>query len=200
MRLFAGLLLMLLTGCASLPPPQHRDNLCTMFQERSDWFNSAHHASSTWGIPVPVLMATVEHESGFQSRVRPKRTYYLGFIPGPRASDAFGYAQARNQAWRDYRHSTGHHLAERDDFADAVDFIGWYDHGSVLRDHIEPDDAYHLYLAYHEGQGGYARGSWRDKAWLQRTAHGVAELAHRYEVQYQSCVKELEAPHWWSWF
>ncbi len=193
-------MLLLLAGCASLPPPTHRDNLCTIFRERPEWFHAARQASDRWDIPVPVLMATVDHESGFHSRIRPRRTYFLGFIPGPRPSDAFGYAQARNQAWKDYRHSTGHPLAERDDFADAIDFVGWYDHGSVLRDHIQPNDAYHLYLAYHEGQGGYLRRSWQAKAWLLRTAHGVADLAERYQIQYQSCLKELETPHWWSWF
>ena len=43
--------------------------------------------------------------------------------------------------------------ADRDDFNDAIDFIGWYNDQSSRRSKISKSDAYNLYLAYHEGQG-----------------------------------------------
>ncbi len=190
--------LLLLAGCSELPPQQPKD-LCQVFREKKDWYAASHRAAATWGIAEPLLMATVAHESGYRAAVRPARTWYLGFIPGPRASDAYGYAQAREAAWRTYRKATGHVLAERDNFADAVDFVGWYDHLSVEQDGIAPDDAYRLYLAYHEGQGGYRRGSYRNKVWLMNIARQVAASANRYALQLASCRQQLEAHHWWNW-
>ena len=38
-------------------------------------------------------------------------------------------------------------------------------------------DAYNQYLAYHEGKAGYARGSYRSKAWLPPVARDVEAWA-----------------------
>ena len=43
----------------------------------------------------------------------------------------------------------------------------WYNDQSHRRNHIFKTDAHHLYLAYHEGHGGYARGSYRGKSGLK---------------------------------
>ena len=54
----------------------------------------------------------------------------------------------------------------RDNFRDAADFVGWY----VDRAHriagISKSDAYRHYLAYHEGVGGFKRGTFKSKRWL----------------------------------
>ncbi|MDX1607360.1 MAG: hypothetical protein R3202_14300, partial [Candidatus Competibacterales bacterium] len=91
--------------------------------------------------------------------------------------------------------------ADRDDFADAVDFIGWYNRLSARRNGIPQSDPYRQYLAYHEGHGGYARGSWRDKPWLQAVARRVAASAARYRGQLRGCRPELErrAESAWWW-
>src|SRR5690606_16932254 len=97
----------------------------------------------------------------------------LGVIPWKRPSSAFGYAQALDSTWDLYRRDANNFLASRADFDDAMDFVGWYNHTSYQRNRIARDDAYSLYLAYHEGHGGYARGTYRGKPWLLERARGV---------------------------
>ena len=48
-------------------------------------------------------------------------------------------------------------------------------------------DAYNQYLAYHEGKAGYARGSYRAKAWLPSVARDVEAWAVRYDTQLRTC-------------
>ena len=54
-------------------------------------------------------------------------------------------------------------------------------------------DAYRQYLAYHEGQRGYAKGSYRRKPWLMDVARKVAGTATRYQRQLETCRPALEA-------
>ncbi|NNM51327.1 MAG: hypothetical protein HKM02_03770 [Pseudomonadales bacterium] len=190
-------IILLLGACATLPP-SHPDDLCRIFQEKKNWYRDAKAASERWKIPIPILMATMRTESGYRAKAKPARPYYLGFIPGVRPSNAYGYAQAKDDTWQVYRHDAGHDFASRDDFADAVDFMGWYDHGSVMRNHIAPGDAYHLYLSYHEGQGGYARHTYAGKSWLLAIARHVETTSHRYAAQLAGCIADLESSqhHW----
>ena len=53
-------------------------------------------------------------------------------------------------------------------------------------------DTYAQYLNYHEGWGGYRRGSYRNKAWLGPVARKVEARAARYGAQYAGCHNELE--------
>ena len=53
-------------------------------------------------------------------------------------------------------------------------------------------DAYRQYLNYHEGWGGYRRGSYHSKAWLGPVARKVEARAARYGAQYAGCRDELE--------
>jgi len=163
-----------------------------MFEEKDDWYEASVAAQKTWGIPVPVQMAIIKQESAFVADARPPRAWFLGFIPLSRPSSAFGYSQALDGTWDRYKQSTGHSGAERDDFADSVDFIGWYAQLSQKELGISMADTYRQYLAYHEGQGGYARGSYLKKPWLQDVARKVAGTADRYERQLAGCKPDLE--------
>jgi hypothetical protein len=111
----------------------------------------------------------------------------LGFIPWKRPSDAYGYAQALESTWKEYKKDTGRRFADRDDFDDAIDFVGWYTAVSRQRLGIPKDDAYGHYLAYHEGQGGYARGSYKHKRWLMNYASKVEQTSRRYPAQLARC-------------
>ena len=82
-------------------------------------------------------------------------------MPWRRSSSAYGYAQATNEAWKDYKKDTGRRFVQRDDFADAIDFIGWYNDRSHKRLKLRKNDAYRLYLAYYNGHTGYSQGRWR---------------------------------------
>ena len=70
---------------------------------------------------------------------------------------------------------------------DALDFIGWYNHKTWRQLGISRSDAHRLYLAYHEGRGGYRRGTWRTKPGVQRTAERVTATAKRYKEQLAGC-------------
>ena len=179
-----------LYGCATTPPDEPA-NICSIFREKDDWYSAGLKAQKTWGIPVPVLMAIISHESAFVADARPARKWFLGFIPLSRPSTAYGYSQALDGTWERYQQTTGHTYAERDDFDDATDFIGWYAHQSQLELGIPVTDAYHQYLAYHEGQGGFRRGSYRQKPWLVDVAHKVSETATRYRRQLNDCAGDF---------
>ena len=193
-------LCLLLTGCVTTPP-RDLDNLCEIFRDKDGWYDDARDASERWDSPVPVLMAIMHQESRFVARAKPPRKKIFGFIPGPRPSDSYGYSQALKSTWRAYERSAGNYGADRDDFGDSIDFIGWYNHQSNRRNGIRPDDAYRLYLAYHEGHGGFARGSFRNKDWLLSVARKVERRSSLYSGQLAVCREELEDDGWFfGWF
>ena len=84
-----------------------------------------------------------------------------------------------------------------DNFGDAIDFVGWYNDQSYHRNQIDKTDAYRLYLAYHEGHGGYSRQTYSDKAWLLDAARNVASRANEYDGQLQRCERRLQRRWWW---
>ena len=186
-----------LSGCATSPPSQI-NNICAIFAEKPAWYQDAKVAEQRWGTPVPVLLAFIRHESGFRADARPPRKKILWFIPGPRPSTAYGYPQALDTTWDDYQKATGNTWADRDDFADAVDFVGWYNALSQRKLGISPRDAYRLYLAYYSGHGGYAAGQYRNNDWLQGLARQVSSRAASYQSQLQNCQSRLQkSKGWW---
>ncbi|HET8706345.1 MAG TPA: transglycosylase SLT domain-containing protein, partial [Pseudomonadales bacterium] len=168
------LLLGMLAGCTT-SPPTNPNNLCSIFEEKSDWYEAAQKSEQKWGSPIPVMMAIMRHESGFVADARPPRMRILWIIPGPRPSNAYGYPQALNDTWDWYKSDSGNWGADRDDFDDAIDFMGWYNHQTLVRNNVKLNDTYNLYLAYHEGQKGYQLGTYRGKTWLKNTASAVAQ-------------------------
>lgn len=183
--------LSLLSGCATLPP-SNPGNICSIFQEKEDWYANARDSSRRWGAPIEVQMAIINQESSFIDDARPERVHFLG-IPLWRPTSAYGYGQAKDETWEGYMEKTGNSGADRDDFADACDFIGWYVHQSYLKLSINKTDAYSHYLAYHEGQNGFKRGTYKAKPWLQGVAKKVANQALRYQRQLENCRGTLES-------
>ena len=182
-----------LCGCVGAQhAPRYPDNICEIFRENRAWYRSAHASYRRWGIPIPVTMAIMHQESKFEAKTKPPRTTCLCIFPGPRPSTAYGYSQALDETWDKYKRSAGNRGADRDDFSDAVDFIGWYCNISHTKCSIAKDDAYNLYLAYHEGHGGFSRKTYRKKAWLRRVAGKVGSKARIYEKQLASCQREFQ--------
>ncbi len=194
-KLAALPVLLVLAACAG--PPQDTADICVVFGERPRWYRDAVAATERWGMPVHVQMAIMRQESDFRPRARPPRRKLWGFIPTTWMSSDYGYAQATDATWDWYRRTTGRRGADRDDFADATDFIAWYGRVGRERLGISLWDAYNQYLAYHEGHGGYRRGSFRDKPWLLRAARRVAQTAARYRDQLARCRGALERSPWY---
>ncbi len=181
-------LLLAVAACGGGPrPPRNLDNACLILRERPDIARATRQAEREWGIPVHVQLATIHQESSFVHDARTPHRYALGVIPLGRQSSAFGYSQALDGTWDDYRQATGNRTARRTDIRDATDFMGWYMTRSVNRLGIAADDARNQYLAYHQGHAGYARGSYRGQTWLLRVADRVDERAEMYERQLAGC-------------
>ncbi len=200
-RLSLLLFLAALAGCTTAPP-RDSDNICAIFFEKDDWYLEAARARDKWNSGIPVMMAIMHQESRFRADAKPPRQTILGIIPWTRPSDAYGYSQALDATWDRYQTSTGGWGADRDDFGDSIDFIGWYNDQSHRRNGIDPADTYDLYLAYHEGHGGYSRASYRSKPWLTDVARKVQARAATYQVQLQVCEEKLKDNDGWfsDWF
>ena len=188
--IFGAVIMASLVGCAAAPP-KNTSNLCEIFTEKKGWYKDTRKASKRWGGDIAVMMAMIYQESSFKARARPPRTKILGIIPGPRPASAYGYAQAINATWDIYKKSTGNKGADRNKFKDAVDFVGWYNHQSHRKNRIKKNDAYNLYLAYHEGHGGFAKKTFRKKKWLKDVSKKVSKRSARYRLQLNSCESRL---------
>ncbi|MDF0600676.1 lytic transglycosylase [Psychromarinibacter sp. C21-152] len=190
-RTLRALILMVLVascgGGGSVAPPRNLDNACAMLRERPDFRRAFERAERKWGVPLHVMMSTIYHESKFEGDARTPLRFVLGVIPMGRQSSAYGYSQALDGTWDEYLAEEGRRRAKRTDIRDAADFIGWYMTNTEKRLGISKRDARNQYLAYHEGQAGYARESYRAKPWLMRYADRVQERAIMYEVQLNRC-------------
>lgn len=189
MRPILLVVLLLFAGCAT--PPHNTENVCSIFEQKdgpfNNWYRAAKSAERQYGVPVPVLMATIYRESSFRAHARPARTKLLGFIPWKRPSSAYGFSQALDGTWNQYRRQTGNYTASRNRFGDAVDFVGWYHYQSHKQNGIALNDAYSLYLAYYFGHTGYRRGDWRSNGSVKKAAARAQEMANKYAAQMRRC-------------
>lgn len=191
----SSLSIILLASCAS-PPPSDINNVCHIFKQYPKWYGAAKDVERRWKVPVPVQMAILHQESKFNARARPRRTKFMSVIPWKRPSSAYGYTQALNDTWNQYKRTNGGLLTSRDNFSAGVDFIGWYANLAYRRAGISRSDAYSLYLAYHEGVGGYQRRTYTRKTWLLQIAHKVKSRSQIYAMQLNSCKKSLKSRFW----
>ncbi|MFC3034065.1 transglycosylase SLT domain-containing protein [Pseudoalteromonas fenneropenaei] len=183
-------ILALMTACATAPP-QQPDDICKIFEEKPDWYDDAKDAQDKWGSPKHVLMSMMYQESSFKHDATPPMDYFLWVIPIGRVSSAYGYSQAKTPTWSDYMRETGNSGADRDDFDDAIDFMAWFVYKTNKINGVSKWDAYAQYLNYHEGWGGYRRGSYKSKQWLIGVANKVKHRASRYSAQLKRCEKDL---------
>ncbi|MFN2300406.1 MAG: hypothetical protein ABR565_00815 [Gammaproteobacteria bacterium] len=186
-------------GCATAPP-QRTENICEIFEHEPRWYDHARRSEARWGTPISVQIAIVNQESSFRHNVRPPRPRLFGFIPLPRRSSAYGYAQAQSPAWSDYLQATGRRGARRSNIADALDFIGWYNDVSNQRLGIAKANAEHLYLAYHEGHGGYSRSTYRNKPQVVRVAQRVGHQSRAYAEQLPGCERKLRCRRFYQFW
>jgi hypothetical protein len=185
----ALILVLLVASCGSSynASPRNMENACAILKQRPEYAKAFRATERKWGVPAHVQMATIYQESKFDGDARTPFRYALGVIPMGRQSSAYGYAQAIDGTWDEYRARTGSRFAQRDRIRDATDFIGWYMNESQARNGIALHDARNQYLAYHEGQTGFARGTYRNKSWLMRVANDVQSRSDMYAVQLSAC-------------
>ncbi len=197
MKLFLLAGFVFLLGCSNTPP-KNIDNSCAIFEDKDDWYDDAKDSFERWGVPIHVQLAIIHQESRFKHDAETEMQYFLWIIPVGRKSSAYGYAQVKDDTWDWYAKSTRNWGADRDDFADAVDFIGWYGKKTYETLKISKWDAYNQYLAYHEGHGGFKRKTYKSKPWLMKVARKVDKRAKNYRAQLTTCEDELNSG-WWFW-
>ena len=183
-----GLCIMLAACGGSVPPPpRNLNDACAIKSERPRWHKDLLSVERRCGVPEHVLLATIYQESKFVGQARTHLSFALGVIPMGRDSSAYVYAQAIDSTWEWYLRETGNRRAKRDNFRDAVDFMGWYMNESNERLAISKADTRSQYLAYHDGHTGYARRTYQRKAWLLRISSEVAARAEMYQEQLKTC-------------
>ena len=190
-------LILILAGCASTPP-KNMNNACAIFKDKSGWYKSAKKSYKKWGIPIHIQLAIMRQESRFIYDAKPPRRKLLWIIPWSRPTTAYGYAQVKDSTWDWYVKKSGNRGADRDNFGDAVDFIGWYGNVTARILGISRGDTYNQYLAYHEGHTGFKKQTYLKKKWLIKVARKVAKDAECYRVQLASCEESLDTG-WWFW-
>ena len=198
-KLIVFAIAIVLSGCFSTPAREVVD-ICQLMDEKVSWYQSVKKSEQKYQAPMHLQLAIIYQESHFASRAQPARTTYLGFIPGPRPSSAYGYSQAKTETWEWYQLKTGNRDASRSNFSDSVDFVGWYINQSKIRSKISKSDAYNQYLAYHEGHNGFNNKNFKDKAWLLKVAKHVEKKSSDFKRQLSKCRTHLDSNRVWSFF
>lgn len=151
------------------------NNACDLFRERIGWRTITSEASEKWNVPVSVILSVMHQESRFKSTAAAK------------TSTAFGYSQALDGTWEEYRAATKTTVADRTTLTDSADFIGWYMTRTTEKIGVPLDDVSAQYLSYHEGHGGYQSKRWKKQPKLIKIARNVAKRAEMYERQLYEC-------------
>jgi len=188
-RVLLVMMVLVLASCGGgdRKPPRNLDNACSIVDQRPKYLRAMRKTERRWGVPVHVQMAIIHQESKFDGNARTPLRFALGVIPMGRQSSAYGYSQALDGTWDEYRRDAGRRRAKRDNIRDATDFIGWYANKTREKNGVSLQDARSQYLAYHEGHSGFARGSYRRKSWLIRVADRVGERSEMYRQQLRRC-------------
>lgn len=177
-----------LSGCVSTSTPSNTDDICQIFDEKRSWYRSAVRSERKWGVPIPIMMAVIYKESSFRATVRPPRRKILGFIPGKRLSTSLGYSQAKEETWNDYVQDTKNRTASRTNFADSIDFVGWYLSRAVRHLGVAATNTEALYASYHVGLSGYQSGAWRNSPGIRNSVVTFQRQVQRYERQMRTCT------------
>lgn len=171
-----------LGGCASVntEPPKKIANACHILDEKDKWEKPIFESAYEWHISPGTILAFMRQESGFRHNAMPidKKT-------GKPITSALGYSQALNGTWAEYEKARG--KAKRKKFEDSADFIGWYSDRIHKITKIQKSDAMNLYLAFHEGPGGYNKKTYKSKPWLLDVARKVQLNAANYDNQLHDC-------------
>ncbi len=184
------------TACTP-PPPYNQQNICSIFRQYPSWYWSSLKTQKKWGVPISVQMAILHQESHFRGGAQPPRRRLLGLIPWKRPTTAYGYSQALDGTWHRFQQHTKNPSANRSSFGDASNFVGWYANRVHYRLGIPKSSASRLYLAYHEGMGGYSARTYKNKAWLIAVSQKVQRQANLYHNQLLRCQKSLPKKPWW---
>lgn len=185
-------LIVALSGCTTVPhsaeqprtekQPRDIENLCSIFAEKEHWVGAARTSHEKWNLPVELMMAIIRHESAFIANSRPRNN------KGELLSSAYGYAQALDGTWSQFKNETARRSDKRTDFADAVYFVGWYSNKAMdTHPGLSPYDVIGLYVLYHNGWSSLQQEKEPPSAELLRLATKVYKTTLNYHQQLKQC-------------
>ena len=178
-----------IASCSSVP--KHTSNACKIFGEKYLWYKHAKKSSEIYNVPIHIILAFINKESGFNRWAKPKRTKLFKIVPYKRPSSSFGYSQAVKKTWELYKTETNNPLAVRTRFKDSVMFIGWYINKTHKINKIPLNDSYRQYLNYYLGWGNYAKKVYKTDKKAIILAKNVQKQSNIYKGQLNECQKSL---------
>jgi len=178
-----------IASCSSIP--KYPNNACKIFTERYFWYKHVKKSSQKYDVPVHIILAFVNKESGFDRWAKPKRTKLFKVVPYKRLSSSLGYSQAIKKTWELYKAETDNPLALRTRFKDSVMFIGWYINKTNKINKIPLNDSYRQYLNYYLGWGDYAKKVYITDKKSIILAKSVEKQSKIYKSQLRECQKIL---------
>ena len=148
-----------------MPTPSQQEvaDACLLLKQNRPWHEALRDTARNWGAPMGFQLAVIKQESSFDGerpaasrrppmvRARRRRTRVIGQGLQPGARIPRGRCTRRRPA-------TGAPAATTS--ATSSDFIGWYFSTTGKRTGLGQFDYKGHYLAYHEGAGGYLKGTW----------------------------------------
>ena len=177
---------MFISNCVGIP--KNQDDACSILNQKKSWRSALKKAERKWGVSAGMQLAFIKTESNFRSTARTQRKYFLGLIPSGRISSAYGYSQALDGTWKEYKESTGNRYHRRSNFAHSTNFIGWYTDKTKRLLGISKNNAYLQYLAYHQGQAGFKTGAYKNKKGLLEVANKTAFNKKKFDRQLKKCM------------
>ena len=189
-KLIYFILFFFLFSCSSIP--KYPSNACKIFGEKYLWYKHTKKSSEKYGVPVHMILAFVNKESGFNRFAKPKRNKLFKIIPYKRPSSSYGYSQAVKKTWELYKTETNSPLALRTHFKDSVMFIGWYVSKTNKINKVPLNDSYRQYLNYYLGWGSYAKKVYKTDKNAIIFAKSVQKQSKIYKSQLKECQKSLD--------
>jgi hypothetical protein len=175
-----------MSGCVGVP--KNQEDACSIIKQKKSWKSVLRKTEKRWGISPGFQLAFIKTESNFRPTARTQRKYFLGLIPSGRISSAYGYSQALDGTWKEYKKSTGNRYHRRSNFAHSTNFIGWYAHKTNNLLGISKNNAYLQYLAYHQGHAGFKTGAYKKKKNLLDVAKKTSYNKKKFDKQLKKCM------------
>ena len=177
---------LIISGCVGVP--ENQENACSILKQKKSWRSALKKTERKWGVSPGMQLAFIKTESNFRPTARTQRKYFLGLIPSGRISSAYGYSQALDGTWKEYKKSTRNRSHRRSNFSHSTNFIGWYVNKSSRLLGISKNNAYLQYLAYHQGQAGFKTGAYKNKSGLLKVAKKTAYNRKLFDRQLKKCM------------
>ena len=129
---FYFVIFLFVVSCSSVP--KQPSNACKIFGEKYLWYKNIKKSSEKYDVPIHIILAFVNKESGFNRWAKPERQKLFKIIPYKRPSSSYGYSQAVKKTWEQYKKETGNPLALRTHFKDSV------------MEHVENSNLFNTYI------------------------------------------------------